>query len=274
MSPLVSIVTVNLNHWDGLARTLESIGRQTFTDREVVVVDGGSTDGSVDLLRTNRGGVVTDFVSEKDSGIYDAMNKGIRRAKGTYVLFLNGGDAFAADDALEKVIGAAPPVEDVVYADVLIQAVDGATRRWSTPEVLDWDYFMVTTLPHQATLIRRDLFERVGLHDTSFRICADFEFLLRAIVVRGASTRHVGVPLAVQLDGGISSAPETFAKLREERKRAKETALSPVLRAHWEDYLTAKRGIVHQTLRNAFRPLARRMRSWTRRLRRKPDALV
>lgn len=274
MTPQVSIVTVNLNHRDGLARTLASIGRQTFTDREVVVVDGGSTDGSVELLRENPGGVVTSFASERDAGIYDAMNKGVARARGTYVLFLNGGDSFAADDALEKVLAAGPNVEDVVYADVLIEAVDGTIRRWSTPEVLDLDYFMVTTLPHQAVLFRRALFERVGLHDTSFRICADFEFLLRAIVVRGATTRHVGIPLAVQVDGGVSSSPEFFAKLRAERKRAKETALSPVLRAHWEAYLTAKRGIVHQALRNGFRPLARRMRSWTRRLRGKPDSLV
>jgi glycosyltransferase involved in cell wall biosynthesis len=274
VSPAVTIVTVNLNQRDGLARTLDSIRRQTFADREVVVVDGGSKDGSVELLRENPGGVVTDWVSEKDAGIYDAMNKGIRRAKGTYVLFLNGGDAFAADDALEKVLAAGENVEDVVYADVLIEARDGAIRRWSTPDVLDLDYFMVTTLPHQATLFRRDLFERVGLHDPSFRICADFEFLLRAIVVRGASTRHVGIPLAVQVDGGISSSPEAFARLREERKRAKETALSPVLRAHWEAYLTAKRGVLHQAIRNGFRPLARRMRSWSRRLRGKPDALV
>jgi glycosyltransferase involved in cell wall biosynthesis len=274
VSPLVSIVTVNLNHRDGLARTLDSIRRQTFTDREVIVVDGGSTDGSVDLVRAHAGAVVTDWVSEKDAGVYDAMNKGVRRARGTYCLFLNGGDAFAADDALEKVLAAAPPVEDLIYADVLIEAVDGAIRRCSPPATLDWDYFMVNTLPHQTTLFRRDLFERVGLYDPRFRICGDFEFLLRAVVVRGATTRHVAVPLAVQVDGGISSRPETFALLREERKRAKESALSPLLLDHWQRYLAAKRGIVHHAVRTAFRPIARRMRTWSRRLRGKPDSLV
>jgi glycosyltransferase involved in cell wall biosynthesis len=121
--PLASIITVNLNDRVGLARTLASIGRQTFTDREAIVVDGGSTDGSVDVIRTNAA-VVTDWVSEKDAGIFDAMNKGIRRARGIYCVFLNGGDSFASDDALERFFGAGEPVEDILYSDAVIEHED------------------------------------------------------------------------------------------------------------------------------------------------------
>jgi glycosyltransferase involved in cell wall biosynthesis len=271
--PLVSIVTVNLNDRAGLARTLASIGRQTFTDREVVVVDGGSTDGSVEVIRENAA-VVSDWVSEKDAGIFDAMNKGIRRARGTYCVFLNGGDSFASDDALERFFAAAEPVEDILYSDAVIEHEDGTTHVWETPEQLDWELFMRTTLPHQSSAFRRDLFARIGPYDTRFRMGADHEFYLRAIVVRGATTRKVAVPLALQVWGGFSNQPRNYALLREERKLAKERALSPLLLAHWEEYVAARRGFVHHTLRNTFRPVARRMRAWTRRLRGKPDSPI
>jgi glycosyltransferase involved in cell wall biosynthesis len=273
MPPLVSIVTVNLNDRDGLERTLGSIGRQAFTDREVIVVDGGSTDGSVDVVRAHAH-VVTDWLSEKDSGIYDAMNKGIRRARGTYCAFVNAGDALASDEALGRFFGAGEPVEDVLYSDAVVEHEDGSTSVWPTPEELTWDYLMQTTLPHPSAAIRRDLFDRLGLYDTRFRIGADYEFFLRALVVHGATWRRVPVPLGHFVEGGISSRPESFAASREERQLAKERALSPLLRAHFEEYLAAKRGFVHHAVRTAFRPVARQMRAWSRRMRGKPDSPI
>jgi len=273
VSPLISIITVNLNDRAGLARTLASIGRQTFTDREVVVVDGGSTDGSVDVIRENAP-VVTDWVSEKDGGIYDAMNKGIRRAHGTYCAFVNGGDALASDDALERFFAAGDPVEDILYSDAVVEHRDGTTDVWQTPDPLTWDYLMRTQLPHPSTAFRRDLFERIGPYDTGLRMAADYEFYLRALVVRGATWRRVPVPLGLFVEGGFSSRPETYPLLRQERKLAKERALPPLLLAHWEQYLAAKRGFVHHALRNTFRPVARQMRAWSRRIRGKPDSPI
>jgi glycosyltransferase involved in cell wall biosynthesis len=271
--PLVSIISVNLNGRAGLARTLESVARQTFTDREVIVVDGGSTDGSVELIRAS-GHVVSDWISEKDSGIFDAMNKGIGRARGTYCVFLNGGDSFASDDALERFFAAGAPIEDVLYSDLVVEHEDGATHVWETPETLSWELFMTTTLPHPSSAVRRDLLDRLGGFDTRFRMGADHEFFLRAIVVHGATTRRVPVPLARFAEGGLSSRPENFRLLREERKLAKERALSPLLLAHWEEHLAAKRGPVASWLRNALRPAARFLRQASRRVRGKPDSPV
>lgn len=272
MTPLVSIVTVCLNDAAGLARTLASVAAQTFTNREVVVVDGGSTDGSVEVLRANASaGLVRDFVSEPDEGIYDAQNKGIRRARGTYLLFLNAGDSLASADALARLF-ADSPTEDVLYGDVLWEKSGGKRRRERTPDELSLAFFMRTNLPHQATAIRRTLFDRLGPYDTSLRIAADYEFFLRAIVVHGASTRHVPAPIAVQVEGGLSTRPESFAKLRAERRLARERALSPVLRAHWEDHVAAKDGPVVHLVRVAFRPAARRLRHISRTLRGRPDA--
>lgn len=270
--PLLSIVTVNLDDRAGLEKTLGSVARQTFRDRESIVIDGGSTDGSVEVVRAHAG-LVTDWVSEKDRGVYDAMNKGIARARGTYVLFMNAGDTFVADDALERFVAAGPLVEDVVYGDVIYEG-PGKRDLWESPDKPDLDFFWQWCLPHQSVAIRRDLFDRVGLHDTRFRVCGDLEFFLRAIVVRGATTRHVRLPLAVQALGGLSSSPEGFARLREERKLAKEVALPPEQIAAYEARLAAKRGLLHHTVRTAFRPLARKLRGISRRLRNKPDSAV
>ncbi len=273
MPPLVSIISVNRNGRDGLARTLTSIGRQTFEDREVIVIDGASTDGSVEVIKEHAA-VVTDWVSEQDAGIYDGMNKGIRRARGKYCVFLNGGDSFASDDAVERFFGAEAPVEDILYSDVVVEHADGTEHLWETPAALSWDYLMLTTLPHPSTAISRSLFERVGPYDIRFKMAADYELFLRAVVVRGATTRRVPVPLSRFVEGGLSSRPETYPLLREERKLAKERALSPLLLAHWEEYLAAKRGRVAHWARNAFRPVARRLRAFSRRTRGKPDSPI
>jgi hypothetical protein len=133
---------------------------------------------------------------------------------------------------------------------------------------------MRTTLPHQATAVRRALFDRVGPYDTSYRIVADYAFFLKAFVMMGASARHVPVPLAVQVLGGQSSRKDAFPLLREERARARERVLSPALRAHWEEYLVAKRGPLLHYLRGAFRPLSRRLRTWSRRVRGQRDSPI
>jgi glycosyltransferase involved in cell wall biosynthesis len=273
VAAFLSIITVNLDDRAGLVRTLESIGRQTFTDREVIVVDGGSRDGSLEVIRAHAG-VVTDFVSEPDEGIFDAQNKGTRRARGTYCLYLNAGDVFASDDALERFFGAGPATEDILYGDVVIEEVDGRRRVELSPPKLTWAFFMRTTLPHQSTAFRRALFDRVGPYDTTLRIAGDYEFFLRSVVVRGATTRHVPVPLAVYVMGGRSTRPEAFPLVRRERVLAKEKALSPVLRDHWEDYLVAKHGRVLHWLRVAFRPISRPARTFSRRLRGRPDSPI
>jgi glycosyltransferase involved in cell wall biosynthesis len=271
--PLLSIVTVNLNDRAGLARTLASIARQGFADREVIVIDGGSNDGSVEVIRENAA-IVADWVSEPDGGIFEAQNKGLARARGTYCLFLNGGDSFASDDALERFFAAGRPVEEILYGDVVIEEADGRRRVDVSPEALTWAFFMRTSLPHQSSVFRRSLFERVGPYDTGLRIAADYAFFLKAVVVCGATTRHVPVALAIQVMGGRSSAHGSWPLVRKERVAAKERVLSPVLRAHWEEYLRARRGPVVHWLRTTFRPTARRLRGWSRRVRGKVDSPI
>jgi glycosyltransferase involved in cell wall biosynthesis len=266
MPPLVSIVTVNLNDRAGLARTLASVARQSFTDRELIVVDGGSTDGSVDVIRES-GALVTAWTSERDGGVYEAQNKGIARARGAYCLFLNSGDALASDEALARLL-AGPPEEDIVYGDVLIEHPDGRHEPWTLPDRPTFELMMHRSLPHPATAIRRSVFERLGPYDTSLRIAADYELFLRAIVVEGVATRHVPHPIAVHARGGISSTQLELAAA--ERRMIQQRTLTPVLLEHWAQHVRATRPLLKK-LRSPFRPLAVRVRSWSRRLRGRPD---
>ncbi len=272
MSVAVSIVTVCLNDSRGLERTIESVRRQGFADRELHVVDGGSTDDTLEVLQRS-GDVVTSWTSAPDGGVFDAQNKGAQRATGTWLAFLNAGDCFASDDALSVALERAADA-DVLYGDVIWEKPSG--ERWACPQPdpLTLEFFMRTALPHQATLVRRALFERVGPFDTSFRVAADHAFFLKAIVVHAARARHVPASLAVQAFGGLSTSDAWYPTLRVERQRAKDEVLSPALRANWEAYLSARRGPVVYYLRNALRPVARRLRGFSRRLRNKPDCYV
>lgn len=269
MAPLLSIVTVNLNDRAGLERTLDSVAAQTFGDRELVVIDGGSTDGSVDAIRA-RGALVTAWTSEPDRGVYDAQNKGLARARGAYVLFLNSGDVLASPDALERLL-AGPPREDIVYGDAIVAHADGRREPRTVPELLTLEFMMEATLVHPATAIRRALLERVGPYDSGLRIAADYELFLRAVVMEKATTRHVPYPIAVHASGGLSwTRPELTSA---ERRIIQARTLGPVLLAHWQRHVRATLPLVDR-LRAPFRPLARRVRSWSRRLRGRRDPVA
>lgn len=144
----ISIITINLNNREGLARTMQSvIGQTCFKYVDYIIVDGGSTDGSLDVIRENEKHL-KHWVSEKDGGIYDAMNKGVGMAASEYCQFLNSGDTLHSSYVLERIL---PQLDaDIVYGNPL---VDGMAKQY--PEVLPADYFLQDSLPHPASFIAR-----------------------------------------------------------------------------------------------------------------------
>ena len=217
--PLVSVITINRNNATGLARTLASSAAQSCTDFEHIVIDGASTDGSVDLLR-NGSFKVHVWTSEPDRGIYDAMNKGIKTARGRYLLFLNSGDEiFAADslkDAASVVTG-----HDIYYFDLDIRGAAGGTPAVSQvktyPQELTFSFFGRDSLPHQSSFIKADLFRRVGLYDEAVRIGADWKHFLLSVCRHNCSYQYTPMTLGVFYADGISSDPANTAELRRER---------------------------------------------------------
>lgn len=184
-TPLFSIITITFNAGSTLPPTLQSVDSQTFTDFEHLIIDGASTDGTVALASASRdteAGRRRFVFSEPDKGLYDAMNKGLDRARGTYVLFLNAGDSFAAPDTLARYAAAAGKDVDIIYADT--QLVDSqrrvvGPRHLSVPERLTFKSFARGMLVcHQAFCMRR---EDAPRYDLRYRFSADYEWCLRCL---------------------------------------------------------------------------------------------
>jgi glycosyltransferase involved in cell wall biosynthesis len=208
MHPQLTIITVNLNNFHGLKRTIQSVRDQKLKNYEFIVVDGVSKDGSVECIEENRDIIHTAIV-EKDKGIYDAMNKGIGLAKGKYVIFLNSGDFFYNDDVLQEVFENQRD-EDIIYGHVLSA---GNVRR--VPEKVTASFILRRSLNHQGSFIKKTLFDDLGLYETRFRYDADWAFFIRAILGKKCSTYYVDRVIAVFEGGGMSSKRD-FSNYKEQ----------------------------------------------------------
>ncbi|GAB3544055.1 glycosyltransferase family 2 protein [Spirosoma fluminis] len=217
MIPL-SIITINLNNAAGLEKTAQSVSRQTFRDFEYIIIDGGSTDASRKVIE-QVSEHVTYSVSERDRGIYHAMNKGIRRATGEYCLFLNSGDWLATPTVLEEVF-ASRPQADIVAGDIYFYDNKKQEIRWcvNSPTNITARTLFQGTLPHQATLIRRRLFESVGLYNEQLKIASDWLFFVEAMLEHHCSYAHFPGVIAYFNMDGISCDPATNNLSRQEQR--------------------------------------------------------
>nr|WP_302831233.1 glycosyltransferase family 2 protein [uncultured Bacteroides sp.] len=210
----ISIITINYNNADGLVQTIESVKRQTFSDYEWIVIDGGSTDGSKEVILKNQK-LFSYWCSEKDNGVYNAMNKGIRRAVGNYLFFLNSGDYFHDSTVLEDVKHFLESGEDIVYGDLLLSGGELDGKELISPDLLDIEFFFKTTIGHQACFIKRPLLQE-SLYNENLKLVSDFEFLVKKIVFEDASYKHVRRIISVYDVCGISSDGETCIRERED----------------------------------------------------------
>lgn len=197
MSPqsLFSIITVCLNEKRNIRRTCESILAQSFTDFEWIVIDGGSTDGTLDVL-TEYKSQISCLISEPDAGIYNAMNKGIRYAKGEYLIFMNGGDCFSNPNVLLTVSKA--PKVDFIWGDVFKR------QKKKIKNKLSRHYLIKHGFPHQACYFKKELFIKHGGYNESLLISADYELIIRFIYKYKASYFYIPKVLALFNRDGIS----------------------------------------------------------------------
>lgn len=213
-APKLSIVTVNLNQAAGLTQTFDSVRAQTFRDFEHIVVDGGSTDGSLEVIKARSDGLAF-WVSEPDAGIYAAMNKGLRRAQGEYVYFLNSGDRLYSPDTLERVFAHEERGEDLLYGNTVRPDAAGNLYEHRHPDVLTVGVFWDFGVCQQAIFYRRELFAALGEFDESFQIAGDWDFDLRVLMAR-RTTRHLPFPVAHYQGGGISTTRKDLAAREKE----------------------------------------------------------
>lgn len=188
--PLITIITITFNASETLPLTMQSVGEQTFRGFEHLVIDGASTDDTIIVAR-RMGSPGLRIVSEPDDGLYDAMNKGLRMAQGSYVIFLNAGDRFHTPDTLEAYADAiAEHTPDIIYGDTDIVDFSGARigpRHLSAPDILTFDSFSYGMLIcHQAFMVRKGIAPRF---DTDYRFSADYDWTIRCIRASRAGNR-------------------------------------------------------------------------------------
>ncbi|WP_294590397.1 glycosyltransferase family 2 protein [uncultured Bacteroides sp.] len=198
----LSIITISYNNAEGLNKTMESVIGQTLQDFEYVVIDGGSSDNSKNLIERKQE-YISYWCSEKDSGIYNAMNKGIRKATGEYLLFLNSGDILHDPTVLEDIYPLLSG-EDIVYGDLLFRGENGKGHVFVYPDKLSIDYFLERSLGHPSSFIKRDLFSK-DLYSESLKIVSDWEFFLKKIVLEKVSYKHIYRTISIFDTGGVSS---------------------------------------------------------------------
>lgn len=239
----LSIITVSYNNAVGLRKTIDSVLAQTCSDFEYIVVDGASTDGSKEILEqlqhskdVGDTAFLLTIISEPDTGIYNAMNKGIRLAKGDYVLFLNSGDYLASPAILRDIVSALPHGVDVCYGNCIQIWQDGHTAYTDYTHHLTGETLFNGTIPHQASLIRRELFNLVGLYSEDLFFGSDWEWWLKAYFDQKCSFEFMDFYVCFFDMTGISTDPRLNQQMSEER----EMVLRRTIPQLYDDYQALK----------------------------------
>ena len=236
----VSIITVNLNNKPGLKTTIESILRQSYKNYEYIVIDGGSEDGSAELIE-EFSSALTYWISEKDTGIYHAMNKGIQQARGTYCLFLNSGDWLVNETVLDQVFSVKPTADMLIGRCRISERGKPIFITESTVE-LTLKAFIGNTLPHQATFIKTALFDQFGHYEEKYRINADFAFWIRAIILGNCSTATLDVLVSDYNLEGTSSNIEQNPDIHKEISLILSEHFPKRVLQDYQDWFSEKQG--------------------------------
>ena len=237
----LSIITINRNNAAGLEKTIQSVASQSFKDFEYVIVDGASTDGSVEMIKKNESQFAhLRWLSEPDAGIYNAMNKGIRMASGDYIQILNSADALASDVVTEKMLAALEEKgkPSILYGNMIKCFPNGrkvVDKCFAGQEITMLGMF-TSTLNHDPAYIRRDLFEKYGYYDESLKIVSDWKWYLQAIVLGGEQPLYVDLDVTLFDMTGISENAHSKTMIREERRNVLDELVPSVYLHDYQQY--------------------------------------
>lgn len=210
----LSIITINYNNAQWLENTIRSIVSQGYTGFEYIVIDGASTDNSVEIIK-KYADKIDYWLSEPDSGVYNAMNKGIEQAKGEYLLFINSGDTLYNNSVLSDVFSKKIN-SDLIYGDLHRVFPDGHDDIVPMPENINIQYMLGNTLAHPVTFIKRKLFEKYGLYREDLKIVSDWAFFLKIIAFGRITKTHIPLTIATFQMDGMSNNPDNETRLVKE----------------------------------------------------------
>lgn len=215
----ISIITVCYNSAATIEQCVQSVLNQTYKDIEYIVVDGNSTDGTQDIIKKYESNNLK-FISEKDNGIYDAMNKGVKMATGDIVGILNSDDFYASNEVLEFIVSQFKNNDiEGLSTDVAIyknEDFDHPYRYYSATKWRKWMFRIGWQLPHPGFFVKKSCYDRVGLFDTQFRISADFDLLLRMVYKAKIRMKYVSFLSVKMRDGGASAGIKNMSKANKE----------------------------------------------------------
>lgn len=244
----LTIVTINYNNAEGLRKTLASVAEQTYRNIEHIIVDAASTDGSVEIIKeyadVSKHTVI--WSSKKDKGIYDGMNRGIKKATGDYIQILNSGDILAAPDVTERMMNILNSLNvnslndkievPILYGNMIRDFGNGklskdvcfGDRVTKSPQAqeVEWtmDDFIKGTVNHDPTYIHRSLYEKYGLYDENLKICSDWKWFVNVVVFGGEKLYYVPIDVTIFDTTGIS---ETNLAFREQERHAELEKMLP-----------------------------------------------
>ncbi len=223
MTPDISIITVNKDNAEGLQATINSVTAQTYHNYEHIIIDGASTDDSLKIIESNND-LFSYWHSEADKGIYDAMNKGIVKSNGFFLLFLNSGDVFSSENSLQHFV---PYLQDhsIIYSDIYLNK-EGNLIPYNYPEKLTLEYLWKNAIPHQATLIKRSLFDTVGLYNEKNKIVSDWEWILKAFAFYNIKYFHLPENLVIYDLTGISFNKRSKVLINKEKEHSRKAIFS------------------------------------------------
>ncbi len=213
----LSIVTINLNNSVGLEKTIKSVAAQTYAGIEYIVIDGNSTDSSISVIES-LSAHISYWVSEKDSGLYDAMNKGLKQASGEYVFFLNSADTLWSPTTIGELLNQANG-EDIIYGNISCKVGNKIKELKSNPFIQFYKQYQHDLPPHPAMLIKRNLINSFGGFDTNYKIIADVVVIAKMFSYPSTTYKYVDANVTCFDMMGVSSSKQNQQSIYLERKR-------------------------------------------------------
>jgi len=223
----LSIITINYNNAKGLKRTIESVINQTYKNIEYIIIDGGSSDESVEVINEYKNKLAY-CISEKDNGIYDAQNKGVLKNKGDYLLFLNSGDSLANSSVLQKVSSFLSGGKSFYYGNLILENISVKENHFA-PKIIDIDFMLNCTFWHPCVFIKSNLFKTFGLYNTSFKIVGDYEFFIRCLLKPNVTTEYIDEFITLFDCNGISNDSSQNELQKHEREQAWKLNISELV---------------------------------------------
>jgi glycosyltransferase involved in cell wall biosynthesis len=205
----ISIITPTFNSAKTISRAIESVVKQNYSDLEYIVIDGGSSDGTQDIVLNFKDKLNVKLIFEKDNGIYDAMNKGIKMATGDIVGILNSDDLYNDDLVLSLVASSfQDPTVDAVYGDIsyFSKDVSKVVRYWKAGEYQEKNLNNGWAIPHPALFVRKEIYNKYGSFDSSFEIAADYEFVLKLLKIHKINIKYIPKVFVKMFNGGASGS--------------------------------------------------------------------